>query len=97
MPPIPSMGLTKTDTAGPLAVDHVDLEVRDGEFMVLVGPPGCGKSTLLQMLAGIVEVSEASGATVQLAIDPARLPAFDPGTDAALARDGAPASEHALA
>jgi len=60
MPPIRIQGLTKTYKDGPLAVDHVDLEVRDGEFMVLVGPSGCGKSTLLQMLAGIVEVSEGS-------------------------------------
>jgi multiple sugar transport system ATP-binding protein len=39
------------------AVDRVTLEVRDGEFMVLVGPSGCGKSTLLKMIAGIEEVS----------------------------------------
>jgi len=39
------------------AVDNVTLEVRDGEFMVLVGPSGCGKSTLLKMIAGIEEVS----------------------------------------
>src|SRR5688500_6123378 len=57
MPPIRIQGLTKRYKDGPLAVDHVDLEIRDGEFMVLVGPSGCGKSTLLQMLAGIVDVS----------------------------------------
>ena len=34
------------------AVHGVDLEVRDGEFMVLVGPSGCAKSTLLRMIAG---------------------------------------------
>jgi multiple sugar transport system ATP-binding protein len=60
MPPIRIQGLTKTYKDGPLAVDHVDLEIRDGEFMVLVGPSGCGKSTMLQMLAGIVEVSAGS-------------------------------------
>ncbi|MBO9578726.1 MAG: ATP-binding cassette domain-containing protein [Microbacteriaceae bacterium] len=38
------------------AVDSIDLEVRDGELMVLLGPPGCGKSTLLRMLAGLEEV-----------------------------------------
>ncbi|HYZ28009.1 MAG TPA: ABC transporter ATP-binding protein [Thermoleophilaceae bacterium] len=42
---------------GPRAVDHVDLEVRDGEFMVLVGPSGCGKSTMMRMIAGIEEVT----------------------------------------
>jgi multiple sugar transport system ATP-binding protein len=60
MPPIRIQGLTKNYKDGPLAVDHVDLEIRDGEFMVLVGPSGCGKSTMLQMLAGIVEVSEGT-------------------------------------
>jgi multiple sugar transport system ATP-binding protein len=35
------------------AVDGLDLEVEDGEFMVLVGPSGCGKSTTLRMLAGL--------------------------------------------
>ncbi len=60
MPPIRIQGLTKAYKDGPLAVDHVDLEIGDGEFMVLVGPSGCGKSTLLQMLAGIVEATEGS-------------------------------------
>jgi len=35
----------------------VDLEVADGEFLVLVGPSGCGKSTLLRMIAGLEEIS----------------------------------------
>ncbi|MFI0849378.1 ABC transporter ATP-binding protein [Mesorhizobium sp. IMUNJ 23232] len=36
---------------------EVDLEIADGEFVVLVGPSGCGKSTLLRMIAGLEEVS----------------------------------------
>ena len=60
MPPIRIEGLTKNYKDGPRAVDHVDLEIRDGEFMVLVGPSGCGKSTLLQMLAGIVDATEGT-------------------------------------
>ena len=39
------------------AVDALDLEIADGEFLVLVGPSGCGKSTSLRMLAGLEDVS----------------------------------------
>jgi multiple sugar transport system ATP-binding protein len=42
------------------AVAGIDLEIGDGEFMVLVGPSGCGKSTTLRMLAGLEEVDEGS-------------------------------------
>src|ERR1041384_5929941 len=42
------------------AVDQLDLEVRDGEFLVLVGPSGCGKSTSLRMLAGLEDVDAGS-------------------------------------
>ncbi|MEY3908164.1 MAG: sn-glycerol-3-phosphate transporter ATP-binding protein UgpC, partial [Actinomycetota bacterium] len=35
------------------AVDKLNLEIADGEFLVLVGPSGCGKSTSLRMLAGL--------------------------------------------
>jgi len=40
------------------AVPGLDLEIQDGEFMVLVGPSGCGKSTSLRMLAGLEEVND---------------------------------------
>ncbi len=49
--------VTKVYENGHVAVDDVTLEVRDGEFMVLVGPSGCGKSTLLRMIAGLEEVT----------------------------------------
>ncbi|HWM15266.1 MAG TPA: ATP-binding cassette domain-containing protein, partial [Microbacterium sp.] len=42
------------------AVDKLDLDVADGEFLVLVGPSGCGKSTSLRMLAGLEEVNEGN-------------------------------------
>jgi len=42
------------------AVDALDLDVADGEFMVLVGPSGCGKTTSLRMLAGLEGVDEGT-------------------------------------
>ena len=42
------------------AVDRLDLEISDGEFLVLVGPSGCGKTTSLRMLAGLEEVDEGT-------------------------------------
>jgi multiple sugar transport system ATP-binding protein len=42
------------------AVDDLNLEIKDGEFLVLVGPSGCGKSTSLRMLAGLEEVTSGS-------------------------------------
>jgi multiple sugar transport system ATP-binding protein len=42
------------------AVDQIDLQVADGEFLVLVGPSGCGKSTSLRMLAGLEEVNDGN-------------------------------------
>jgi multiple sugar transport system ATP-binding protein len=43
---------------GTRAVNDVNLEIQDGEFMVLVGPSGCGKTTALRMVAGLEEISE---------------------------------------
>ncbi len=39
-------------------IKGVDLEVKDGEFMVFVGPSGCGKSTMMRMIAGLEEISD---------------------------------------
>ena len=47
--------VTKVFPDGTVAVDKVNLNVNDGEFMVLLGPSGCGKSTLLRMVAGLEE------------------------------------------
>ncbi len=43
---------------GTRAVNEISLEIRDGEFMVLVGPSGCGKTTALRMVAGLEDISE---------------------------------------
>lgn len=40
------------------SVDRLDIDIADGEFLVLVGPSGCGKSTSLRMLAGLEEVND---------------------------------------
>ena len=40
------------------SVDDLNLDIKDGEFLVLVGPSGCGKSTTLRMLAGLEEVNK---------------------------------------
>jgi multiple sugar transport system ATP-binding protein len=50
-------GVTKMYDSTAPAVDSVDLQVHDGELLVLVGPSGCGKSTLLRMIAGLEEVT----------------------------------------
>jgi len=53
------VGLSKQfDSRHPPALDGLTLEVRDGEFLVLVGPSGCGKSTALRLIAGL-EVATA--------------------------------------
>ncbi|WP_310373514.1 ABC transporter ATP-binding protein [Catenuloplanes atrovinosus] len=49
--------VTKVFPDGTVAVDRVNLDVEDGEFMVLLGPSGCGKSTVLRMVAGLEDPS----------------------------------------
>ncbi len=51
---------TKRFGDGSPAVDALDLEIADGEFMVLVGPSGCGKSTSLRMVAGLESVESGA-------------------------------------
>ncbi len=50
----------KTYPNGFQAIHGVDVEIADGEFIVLVGPSGCGKSTLMRMIAGLESVTEGS-------------------------------------
>jgi multiple sugar transport system ATP-binding protein len=51
-------GVTKRYPDGFEAVKHMDLDIADGEFVILVGPSGCGKSTALRMIAGLEDISE---------------------------------------
>src|ERR1700761_2657778 len=50
-------GVSKVYGDGTCAVDALDLEIEEGEFMVFVGPSGCGKTTALRMVAGLEEIS----------------------------------------
>src|SRR3954465_422266 len=50
--------VTKRYDDGFEAVKHMNLQIQDGEFMILVGPSGCGKSTALRMIAGLEDISD---------------------------------------
>jgi len=52
--------ITKRFPDGALAVDDFNLEIADGEFVILVGPSGCGKSTTLNMIAGLEDITSGS-------------------------------------
>ena len=52
--------VSKVYAGGVTGVDNLSLEIRDGEFMVLVGPSGCGKSTGLRLIAGLEEITSGT-------------------------------------
>jgi len=65
--------LTKVYATGVKALDSLDLEVADGEFVVLVGPSGCGKTTALRMVAGLELITSGTvsfGGRVVNAVSP---------------------------
>src|SRR6516225_3073924 len=64
----------KTNGSHLLALDHINLQVKAGEFLCIVGPSGCGKSTLLHLIAGLQQPSSGS-----VLIDGE--PVHAPGTD----------------
>ncbi|MBY6346149.1 sn-glycerol-3-phosphate import ATP-binding protein UgpC [Providencia rettgeri] len=51
-------GVKKTYPNGTVVIHGIDVDVNDGEFVVIVGPSGCGKSTLMRMVAGLESVTE---------------------------------------
>jgi multiple sugar transport system ATP-binding protein len=53
-------GIGKVYDGGVRVLSGIDLDVADGEFLVLVGPSGCGKSTLLRMIAGLEAITEGT-------------------------------------
>src|SRR6476659_202755 len=57
MAPIVLEHITKRFPDGSLAVNDFNLDIADGEFVILVGPSGCGKSTALNMIAGLEDIS----------------------------------------
>ncbi|MGA3354272.1 MAG: sn-glycerol-3-phosphate ABC transporter ATP-binding protein UgpC [Acidimicrobiales bacterium] len=60
MAPITLEKVTKVYPNGFKAVDGLNLDVADGEFMVLVGPSGCGKTTALRMVAGLEDITDGT-------------------------------------
>ena len=66
--------VSKIYPGGVTAVDAIDLEIKDGEFMILLGPSGCGKSTTLRMIAGLETITAGDlyiGAERVNEVDPA--------------------------
>ena len=66
--------LGKTYPGGVTAVSDVNIDIADGEFIVLVGPSGCGKSTILRMIAGLETIT-----TGELQIEGRRVNDLEPG------------------
>ena len=63
MSDVQARGLTKTYGSGSTAVtalDHINLNVKEGEFVAVMGPSGCGKSTLLHLLGGLDTPTEGA-------------------------------------
>ena len=58
MAPVTFAAVGKVYPDGTRAVARLNLEIGDGEFVVLVGPSGCGKTTALRMVAGLEEITE---------------------------------------
>ena len=60
MTPLSLRDIGKTYPGGVKVIEHLNLEIAAGEFMVFVGPSGCGKTTLLRMIAGLEEITDGA-------------------------------------
>jgi NitT/TauT family transport system ATP-binding protein len=65
------------ERSGILAIDSLDFEIRDNEFLTVIGPSGCGKTTLLRIIAGLIPCNEG-----EVRID--NVPVTGPGPDRAV-------------
>lgn len=74
MPAVELQGITKLFGRDTRAVDHVDLQVEEGEFVSLLGPSGCGKTTTLRIIAGLEEPT--SGRVILQGRDVTDLPPY---------------------
>ena len=59
----------RSDTIETTALDAIDLEIADGEFVILVGPSGCGKSTFLRCLNRMNDTIESCSVTGDILLD----------------------------
>ena len=57
MPLISLRGVTKAFKSGTVALEQLNLDIYEGEFLSLLGPSGCGKSTVLRIIAGLTDTS----------------------------------------
>jgi ABC-type nitrate/sulfonate/bicarbonate transport system ATPase subunit len=77
---ITAVGLRKTfqqeNAPEVVALEHVDLTIRSGEFVSLIGPSGCGKSTFLRLVAGL---AQATAGTLTLDAQPIDQPGYERG------------------
>ena len=67
-----SIRSVKKSYGATMVIHGVSVDIRDGEFAVIVGPSGCGKSTLLRMIAGLERITEgeiAIGGTLYIAAE----------------------------
>ena len=60
--------------AGDVALEHVNLYIKDGEFLTLLGPSGCGKTTMLRLIAGFIQPT--SGRIEMDGVDIANVPPY---------------------